>query len=186
MPDPENKRSTPQATRRLAWKLGVLAAAMFGFGFVLVPLYDVFCEAAGIKGKTGQITEMAARDVAVDRGRFVTVEFLGTINGSLPWDFRPIRTRLRVHPGEVHEVRYFAHNTSARNTTGVAVPNLIPAASSPHFKKIECFCFRQQALAPGEAREMPVRFMVDPALPAGVTELSLSYTFFEAGKQQSG
>ena len=181
MPERSNTQAAARATRRTVLQLSGLAMLMFGFGFALVPLYNVFCEATGIKGKTGRITESAARHVSVDRQRLVTVEFLGSVNSGLPWQFAPRTARLSVHPGEIHEVRYYAHNTSERNTVGVAVPNIVPAAVSAHFKKVECFCFRQQVLAPGEEREMPVRFIVDPALPPEVTELSLSYTFFDSG-----
>jgi cytochrome c oxidase assembly protein subunit 11 len=166
----------------LALKLGATALAMFGFGYALVPLYDVFCEITGLNGKTGVATaaEVAA---GVDARRLVTVELDSNVNPALPWKFGPLQKKVQVHPGQIMEVQYFAENTSDRPVVGQAVPSVAPTPASVYFNKTECFCFTQQTLAPGERRVMPVRFIVDPDMPAKYTTLTLSYTFFAAPDQ---
>lgn len=168
------------ANTRLALKLAGAALAMFGFGYALVPLYSVFCELTGLNGKTGQISAAEAAALTTDAKRIVTVEFDTNVNGALPWAFRPLQRRVQVHPGEMGEALFAAENVSDRTVVGQAVPSVAPAKAAVYFNKTECFCFTQQMLAPGERREMPVRFIVDPRLPADVTTLVLSYTFFEA------
>jgi len=167
---------------RLAMRLGAVALAMFGFGYALVPLYDVFCDITGLNGKTGVAT---AADIAagVDERRLVTVEFDSNVNGALPWKFGPVQKSVRVHPGQITEVLFYAENTSDRAVVGQAVPSVAPTPASVWFNKTECFCFTQQTLAPGERREMPVRFIVAPDMPDKYTTLTLSYTFFEAPAQ---
>lgn len=169
-----------QANRRTVRRLGLVALLMFGFGFALVPLYDVFCDITGINGKTGTIELEKALGETVDTQRLVTVEFLGTVNSGLPWEFKPMTRRVKVHPGEVTEVRYVARNALDQQVTGQAVPSVAPGRAARYFNKTECFCFTQQTLAAGEAREMPIRFVVDPELPEEVRRISLSYTFFRA------
>ncbi|MEZ5542256.1 MAG: cytochrome c oxidase assembly protein [Pseudomonadota bacterium] len=169
-----------QANRRTVRKLGIVAMLMFGFGFALVPLYDVFCDITGLNGKTGRIELERSLSSEVDAGRLVTVEFLGRANSDLPWEFRPLVHSVKVHPGEVTEVHYFARNTADHAIVGQAVPSLAPGQAAKYFNKTECFCFTQQTLAAGEAKEMPIRFVVDPALPDKVVRVSLSYTFFPA------
>jgi len=153
---------------------------MFGFGFALVPLYSVFCDITGLNGKTGRIDAEHALTAQVDRDRLVTVELLGSVNSDLPWEFRPMVRQLRVHPGEVTEVHYLARNRKDSRVTGQAVPSVAPGLAAKYFNKTECFCFTRQTLQAGEAKEMPVRFVVDPALPEDVVRISLSYTFFQA------
>ncbi|HEY7841441.1 MAG TPA: cytochrome c oxidase assembly protein [Gammaproteobacteria bacterium] len=166
----------------LALKLGATAVAMFGFGYALVPLYDVFCEITGLNGKTGVAT--AAQIAAgVDEERLVTVEFDSNVNPALPWKFGPLQKKVQVHPGQIMEVQYFAENTSDRPVVGQAVPSVAPTPASLYFNKTECFCFTQQTLAPGERRVMPVRFIVAPDMPDKYTTLTLSYTFFAAPDQ---
>jgi len=169
-----------QANRRTVRRLGIVALLMFGFGFALVPLYNVFCQVTGMNGKTGRIGPEKTLIGRVDESRLVTVEFLGTVNSELPWEFRPIVRHVRVHPGEVTEVHYFARNKSDNQMTGQAVPSVAPGQAAKYFNKTECFCFTQQTLAAGEAREMPIRFVVAPALPDEVVRVSLSYTFYQA------
>jgi cytochrome c oxidase assembly protein subunit 11 len=171
---------------RLALKLGATAVAMFGFGYALVPLYDVFCEITGLNGKTGVVDAADARASVVDDSRLVTVEFDSNVNGALPWRFGPMQKNVQVHPGQITEVLYFAENTSDRPVVGQAVPSVAPTPASVYFNKTECFCFTQQTLAPGERRIMPVRFIVDPDMPGRYTTLTLSYTFFEAPAQAAG
>lgn len=169
-----------RANRRLALKLAAVAVGMFGFGYALVPLYEVVCEYTGLGGRTGIVTAVEAAALGVDRGREVVVEFDTNVNGSLPWSFAALQRRITVHPGEITEVHFVAQNIANRTVVGQAVPSVAPARASPYFNKTECFCFTQQALAPGERREMPVRFVVGPDLPSGVNTVTLSYTFFEA------
>lgn len=175
-----------QANRRVVKRLGVAALLMFGFGFALVPLYDVFCDITGINGKTGRIELEQALSQTVDMDREVTVEFLATVHSDLPWEFRPVVKKIKVHPGEVTEVNYYARNMTNAVITGQAVPSLAPGLAAKYFSKTECFCFTRQALGPGEAKEMPLRFIVDPELPENVRTVSLSYTFFQAKPEAAG
>jgi cytochrome c oxidase assembly protein subunit 11 len=169
-----------QANRRIVRRLGLVALLMFGFGFALVPLYNVFCDITGINGKTGRIDREQALSTEVDEDRLVTVEFLATVRSDLHWGFKPVVRRVRVHPGEVTEVHYLASNETDAPVTGQAVPSVAPGQAARYFNKTECFCFTQQTLAAGETREMPIRFVVDPELPENVGTISLSYTFFRA------
>ena len=117
----------------------------------------------------------------MDEDRLVTVEFLSVVHSELPWEFRPMVRRIKVHPGEVTEVNYYAMNKTDNTVAGQAVPSLAPGLAAKYFSKTECFCFTRQSLGPGEGKEMPLRFVVDPALPENVRTVSLSYTFFQAG-----
>ncbi|OGI38536.1 MAG: cytochrome c oxidase assembly protein [Candidatus Muproteobacteria bacterium RBG_16_62_13] len=182
----EKKREdTTRANRRLAIKLGIVTLAMFGFGYALAPMYDLMCQAFGLNGKTGRTEAQAAAATPVDTSRTVTVEFTGLATSGLPWEFKPMTRKLDVHPGETQEVKYWVRNTSNETITGQAVPSVAPGLTAAHFKKIECFCFSQQTLKPGEAREMPVRFVVEPGLDRGVQTITLSYTFFNTDKVQA-
>lgn len=175
-----NSSERSSANRRVAKRLLVAALAMFGFGFALVPLYDVFCDITGINGKTGRLEREQALSSKVDEERMVTVEFLASVNGELPWDFKPTTRRIKVHPGAVTEVSYTARNRTAETVVGQAVPSVAPGLAAKYFNKTECFCFTRQTLGPEEEKEMPLRFVVDPELPEEIGTLSLSYTFFQA------
>ena len=164
------------ANRRLAVRLGVAALAMFGFGFALVPLYDVFCQVTGLNGKTGEAVRTAGNNV--DASRWVTVEFNSDVMPGLPWRFEPRQHRVRVHPGERVTAWFTVKNVADRPLIGRAVPSVTPAIAASHFRKIECFCFSQQRLAAGEQKDMPVTFVVARELPAEVGVLTLSYAFF--------
>ena len=177
------ERKEEASIRRTALQLTLVTILMFGFGYMLVPIYDVFCEVAGINGKTGEVSEELARQTRADKNRLVTVEFDTNVNNSLPWKFRALQKSMRVHPGEINEAIFQVQNLSARPVTGQAVPSVAPAVASIYFNKTECFCFSRQELEPGEQRDMPVRFIVDPGLPGKVTTLTLSYTFFRAPDQ---
>ena len=172
-----------QSHRRLALKLGGVVMAMFAFGYALVPLYDVFCELTGINGKTGRAEANVQR--SVDRQRTITVEFMSTTGKGLPWEFRPTVKRMQVHPGETVETAYYARNTANERIVGQAVPSVAPNVAASYFKKIECFCFTQQTLAPGEEKTMPVRYVVDARVPADVHTITLAYTFFNTDKQSA-
>lgn len=178
-------RATDKANKRLGYKLLILTAVMFGFGYALIPLYDVFCDITGLNGKTGRITAQAADSTAIDRDRTVMVEFVTSTSGSLPWDFRAKVARVSVHPGEETEVLFEAVNRAQFPIIGHAVPSVAPNSAARYFNKTECFCFTEQELAPGESKDMPVRFVVDPKLPAHVRVLTLAYTFFEAPETAS-
>jgi cytochrome c oxidase assembly protein subunit 11 len=163
---------------RLVMTLLLVTLGMFGFGFALVPLYNAFCEMTGLNGKTGRVSESVAATTTVDRTRTVTVEFVTQVSGILPWEFQAGVKKMQVHPGEINGASFYARNYADRAVTGQAVPSVTPGFASKHFSKTECFCFTQQTLQPGESREMPVRFIVDPQLPRDIHTITLSYTFF--------
>jgi cytochrome c oxidase assembly protein subunit 11 len=168
--------------RRSARAMALVTLAMFGFGFALVPLYDVFCEITGLNGKTGRV-EASALDGQADLSRTVTVEFVTSVNGALPWEFTAEVTRMTVHPGQLYEANFMARNISSVETAGQAVPSVAPNTAALYFNKTECFCFSRQEFGAGESRRMPVRFIVDRNLPEQVRTITLSYTFFDAGPQ---
>ena len=164
--------------RRHTALLGVLAVGMFGFAFALVPLYNIFCEITGLNGKTsGQAAEYTA-PASESLEREVTVQFLAHVGRGMPWEFRPMETRLKVRLGEVNEARFYARNFANRLVTGQAVPSVTPGYAARYLHKIECFCFTQQHLAAGEEIEMPVIFYVGDDLPSDIGTLSLSYTLY--------
>jgi cytochrome c oxidase assembly protein subunit 11 len=172
--------------RRLVVRLLIIVAAAFGFGFALVPLYDVLCQATGLNGKTAGGFRAGGLPTAsttpapsrVDLSRLVTVEFTGTVMPGLPWDMRPLKNSVDLHPGELQTATYLVRNNSSRPITGQAVPSVTPGQAAARFEKIECFCFTQQTLAPGEARELPVAFIVRPELDADIRTITLSYSFY--------
>ena len=163
-------------------KLVGVSLAAFGFAFSLVPLYRIACEKVfGVRLEQGPATASAA--AVTPKERWVTVQFDGGVNSKLPWQFAPSQQTMRVQVGRQYEAQYSARNTSDRAIVGNAVPSVAPAKASGYFSKTECFCFTAQTLAAGESREMPVRFIVDPGLPAGVKTITLSYTFFKNDTQ---
>lgn len=165
--------------RRMMVKLLTVATIMFGFGWAMVPLYRVLCEITGINVLTDRDEEAAqfAKNTQVDTSRRITVEF--DANGRGPWRFVPRQNSVEVHPGELVTVVYEITNTQSRASAGQAIPSYAPEHSGPYFRKLECFCFKQQAFAPNEVREFPVVFVVDPKLPKDVNTITLSYTFFD-------
>ena len=170
--------------RKLFARLAIVAAAMFGFGYALVPLYYRVCEALGLNA----LGEVAAqpRNTQIDATRKVTIEFDANAHG-LAFRFRPLVNHVDVHPGELASVEYEVRNDQPVAVTAQAVPSYGPAIAAEYFKKIECFCFTQQTLGPGESRRMPVVFVVDPKLPKDVSSIAISYTFFEvAGRAGKG
>ena len=155
------------------------ALAAFAFTFSLVPLYRIACEKVfGIRLDNTAASADAGAGVAAE-ARMVTVEFDGGVNSSLPWSFRPNQASMRVQVGQQYETTYYAHNDGDRPIVGTATPSVAPARASGYFAKTECFCFTAQTLAAGETRDMPVRFIIDPSLPADVKTITLSYTFFK-------
>ena len=169
---------------RMVAKLAVVAALMFGFGYALVPMYRAICTALGIN-----VLSLAERQVPgnapaggntqVDTSRTVTVEFDANARG--PWDFKPGKRSVEVHPGELTTVVYEFRNRQNRTMAAQAIPSYAPHQAMAHFNKLECFCFSEHTLQPGESRQWPVSFVIDPKLPRDVTTITLSYTFFEVG-----
>jgi cytochrome c oxidase assembly protein subunit 11 len=151
---------------------------MFGFGFALVPLYDVICDITGLNGRTAD-GPAASADYPVDESRAVTVEFVALENGYSAWEFRPAVTRMSVVPGKLYQTTFFARNLQAEPKVAQAVPSVAPGRAARHFNKTECFCFTRQVFEPGEGRDMPLVFVLDPKLPPDVATVTLSYTFFE-------
>ena len=162
--------------RRLSTRLAIVAAAMFGFGFALVPFYNQICQSLGINSLVEKSD--LPRNSQVDASRIVTLELDSNVR-ELPWRFRPLVRYVTVHPGELTTVEYEVVNVRGAAVTGQAVASYGPALAGEYFKKIECFCFTQQTLRPGETRRLPVVFVVDPKLPRDVNTIALSYTFFE-------
>ena len=162
-----------QQNRILLKKFAVVTALMFGFGYALVPIYKKVCEATGIS------KSRIAVNSQVDATRLVTIDFDSTIGGTLPWKIEPQTPHVQVHPGEVKQVMYRVVNTTDRTITGQAIPAYAPQRAAGYFKKIECFCFTQQTLKPGEEKLMPVQFVVQNDLPGDVNTIVLSYTFYE-------
>ncbi|MBX9706062.1 MAG: cytochrome c oxidase assembly protein [Gammaproteobacteria bacterium] len=158
----------------------IAVLAMFGFGFALVPLYDVFCEVTGINGKPSM---KAAKEAGfIDNSRMITVQFLTTRNQNMPWSFYTKTPQVQVHPGERRMVYFYAKNTSNRTIVGQAIPSISPGEAARYLLKTECFCFNQQTLKAGEAIEMPMIFHIDPDLPKDIHTVTLSYTMFDAGQ----
>jgi len=164
---------------RLVRRLVLAAVLMFGFGFALVPLYEVFCEVTGLNGKTSNVPHQLRADQQVDVERQVQVQFIAANNESVSWEFRPQYTTLKVHPGQSVQTFYYARNTAGRDMTVQAVPSVSPGLAAGFFSKIECFCFERQTLEAGEEREMPLRFIVSPELPEEMRTVTLSYTLFD-------
>ena len=170
---------------RMLGKLSVIALGMFGFGYALVPLYIAICEMTGINVLAlgdkliPGVTSSQAANSQIDTSRTITVEFDANARG--PWDFKPAVRSLQVHPGELTTVMYEFQNIQNRTMAAQAIPSYAPRQASPHFNKLECFCFNQYTLSPGEKKQWPVAFVIDPKLPKDVTTITLSYTFFEVG-----
>lgn len=186
----ETVQAPPRDHRKLVVRLLFLVAAAFAFGFAMVPLYNVLCQVTGLNGRTkggigaGGIvnSEPASR---VDATRLVTVEFTETVMPGLPWEIKPMTHTLDLHPGEMHQVKYLVRNLSDKTIVGQAVPSVTPGQAAQHFNKLDCFCFRQQTLAPGETREMPLTFVVKPEIDTKIRTVTLSYAFFIAPDQSA-
>jgi len=171
---------------RMVGKLGVIAVLMFAFGYALVPVYRAICNQLGINVLS--ISERRAASFAtgadavstqVDLSRTISVEFDANAHG--PWEFKPAQRSIDVHPGELVTVMYEFRNVQPRAMVAQAIPSYAPKQAEPYFNKLECFCFTEQTLAPGESRSWPVVFVIDPKLSKDVKTITLSYTFFEVG-----
>ena len=168
-------KDNTQTNRQLLLKLLVAATLMFGFGYAMVPFYRAVCDALGLNTivKADTVT-----NTQVDTGRIVTIEFDANLRSDLPWTFTPVEKSVRVNPGALTQITYEVRNRSDRPVTGQAIPSFGPQIAGRYFKKLDCFCFTQQTLAPGELRLMPVVFVVESGLPSEIGTVTLSYTFF--------
>ena len=163
-------------------RLAAIPVLMFGFGFALVPLYDVFCDITGLNGKTGRVEASEIDSSQVDTSRTIEVRFLANTNTGLPWDFQPLVKKMEIHPGQVYEAVFRVRSASDRTTLGQAVPSVSPGLAAEHFNKTECFCFTEQELAGRETLDMPVRFVVGTGISENIEQITLSYTFFSLDK----
>jgi cytochrome c oxidase assembly protein subunit 11 len=185
----------PDKNGKLVRRLLVVVVLAFAFGFALVPLYDVFCALTGLNGKTsgrtgtlglGGLTRVTANSAAspvsrIDTDRIITVEFTSTVMPGLPWEMEPLAPRLDLHPGELQQARFRVHNLSGKPITGQAIPSIAPGDAVRHFEKLDCFCFAQQTLLPGESKELTVTFVVKPEIDREIRTITLGYALFNAG-----
>lgn len=171
----------------MAWKLSAIVIGGLLFSFAVAPLYDVMCREFGLNGRADGNATAFDKTIKIDKTRWVTVIFTGNTMPGLGWSFHPKQTSMRVHPGEITLTSYIAKNNAGDSQLGVAVPSVTPEISALYFKKIECFCFKQQTLKAGEYKEMPVMFYVKPDLPADVNTVTLNYAFYNgnAGLSQA-
>lgn len=171
---PETKR----ANRKLLMKLLAFSAGAFAFGYALVPLYDVLCDITGY-GNERRLAERSVIDAKPDTSREITVEFLAELPTNGNWEFRPVLASMKVHPGQLYTADFIAKNLTGRDTVAQAVPAIAPTKVAQYFHKTECFCFTPQNFKRDEERALPVRFVIDPAIPAYVDRLTLAYTFYD-------
>lgn len=173
-----------QKNSKLIKKLIFILAGSLLFAFALVPLYNVLCSLTGLNGKM-DVTATAVSKVNVDSDRWVTVQFTTNVMPGLGWNFYPKQPQVRMHPGQIETVVFIAKNTTDQVVGGRAIPSVTPGVAAANLKKIECFCFVDQSLKPGEEKEMPLRFYVSPELPEDVSEMTLSYAFFPTAKSSN-
>jgi cytochrome c oxidase assembly protein subunit 11 len=173
-----------QANRSLTLKLLGIALGSFGFGFALVPLYNVICGVTGVGDQSALLRKVKAIENP-DPSRTITIEFLGNVASNGEWDFEPVKRTIEIHPGKLYSAEFFAHNLTGRDTIAQAVPNIAPSKVAAFFHKTECFCFSPQHFNVNEQRDMPVRFIVDPAIPKYVDRITLSYTFYDESTRVS-
>jgi cytochrome c oxidase assembly protein subunit 11 len=171
---PETKR----ANRQLVGKLAVFTLGAFAFGYALVPLYDVMCDITGF-GNEKRLAQRSTIAAKPDPSRTITVEFLAELPTNGNWEFRPVLHSMEIHPGQLYTADFIAKNLTGRDTVAQAVPTMAPTRVAPYFHKTECFCFVPQNFKRGEERALPVRFVVDPALPRDVDRITLAYTFYD-------
>jgi cytochrome c oxidase assembly protein subunit 11 len=179
-PSKQGRLGVKKINATMLGKLLVIALVMFGFGYALVPIYKQICELTGVNILTPK--DISIKDISnsqIDKSREVTIEFDANTQG--PWRFRPIVSSMKVHPGEMTQVVYEVVNKQSYKMDAQAIPSYAPQQAAQYFKKMECFCFKQQTLGANEARQMPVVFYIDPKLPKDVKTITLSYTFFEVG-----
>ena len=173
-----NSNSTTSNKKLVLWLIGG-AIAMFGFGFALVPLYDIMCQTLGINGKTATSAKAYTQEQVIDKSRLVNIEFMAQLSPGMAWEFGPKVNTMKVHPGELIRTHFIAKNLSPHAAVGQAVPSVSPGQGALYFHKTECFCFNQQPLAAGANSELPLIFFIDPDLPSSINTLTLSYTLFD-------
>ena len=169
---------TLRANRSLLVKLLLFTVGAFGFGYALIPLYDVLCDVTGF-GNERRLAQKSVIDVKPDKSREIVVEFLAELPSAGNWEFKPVVARMTVHPGQLYTADFIAKNLTGRDTVAQAVPGIAPTKAAPFFHKTECFCFTPQKFKTSEERVLPVRFVIDPAIPAYVDRLTLAYTFYD-------
>jgi cytochrome c oxidase assembly protein subunit 11 len=174
----DNMSSKNADNKKVIRNLLFVVVGMFGFGFAMVPLYDVFCDITGINGKTSGEQYVSDTPMQIDTSRKIKVEFLANLNDGMPWEFKPLTYSVKVHPGEPSRIEYVARNKTDRDIVGQAIPSVSPGQAAAYFQKTECFCFTEQVLKAGEEKIMPVVFVIDPSIDEDVREIALSYTFF--------
>ncbi|MEM9401097.1 MAG: cytochrome c oxidase assembly protein [Pseudomonadota bacterium] len=170
-------KSRKLENRSLMLCLLAMSAGMFGFGFLLVPLYEVFCEITGFGGRTNDTAAQVVE--APDYSREIRVEFVTTVNEYAPWDLAADVPSMTVTPGKLYFATFTAENKANKTMVGQAIPSVAPVVASKHFKKLECFCFNNQEFAAKESRAMPLQFIVDPDVPDYVDTITLQYTFYD-------
>jgi len=167
-----------RANLNMTWKLVGIVAGSFAFGWALVPLYNVLCSVTGYGDQTKLLQRVKAIEHP-DPSRTITVEFLADVASAGTFQFRPVVRTVQVHPGQLFTAEFYAKNLTGRDTTAQAVPNIAPSEVAAYFHKTECFCFSPQHFALNEGRDMPVRFIIDPALPSHIDLITLAYTFYD-------
>jgi cytochrome c oxidase assembly protein subunit 11 len=167
-----------RANRQLLLKLLGFAAGAFAFGYALVPLYDVLCDVSGF-GSEKRLAQRSVFAGKADETRTITVEFLAELPSVGNWEFRPVLQSIQIHPGQLYTADFIAKNLTGRDTVAQAVPSMAPTKVAPYFHKTECFCFTPQSFKKGEERALPVRFVVDPAIPRDIDRITLAYTFYD-------
>lgn len=173
----ENRKS---GNKPLVTKLLFAVVGMFGFGFAMVPLYDVICDITGLNGKTsGRYTETVQEEAVSTDSREITVQFMAQNSAGMDWVFEPNEPQVKVHPGEIRVVSYRARNAHDYEMTAQAIPSVAPSEAAQYLKKLECFCFAEQTLQPGEDIDMAIRFFVDENIPDKIKKLTLSYSLFD-------
>jgi cytochrome c oxidase assembly protein subunit 11 len=177
------QRALKKANRKLTWQLTLFAAGSLAFGFALVPLYNVLCEVTGY-GDRSKLRQAASIVEAPDEARTVTIEFISTAPTFGNWEFRPEVTQLAVHPGKLYEAKFYARNLREQAVTAQAVPSIAPLQATQYFHKTECFCFTPQQFGAQQARELTVRFIVDPKLPTDIDRLTLGYAMYDVPDQK--
>lgn len=171
---------------KVAGKMVTLAFAMFGFGYLMVPLYDIICDITGINGKTGRVSTAeaaVAQSQLVAEDRTVIVEFVASINQGGSWIFKPTEKTMNVTPGKLYHSSYYAENLSDNMVVAQATPSVSPFSAAKYFNKTECFCFTRQAFEPKGSKDMPLTFIIDEDLPINIDRITLSYTFFRSPDQ---
>ena len=166
-----------KGAKRTLRKLIIAVPLMFAFGFALVPLYDVFCEVTGLNGKVFQSEH--SDNLLSDEGRSIALQFISTNNENMPWTFKPSKQVMKIETGKYHTATFYVKNTTNKRMVAQAVPSVAPSNAAAHLKKLECFCFEQQELMPGEEANLPVRLLVSNDLPSNIKNIILSYTIFD-------